>query len=105
MTTYVLHLEGHLDRHWTGWFGDLTITHEADGTTTLVGPVADQAQLHGLLAKVRDLGIPLIGVGPMTGVPAIVQASAAPADRDGGSRLREVADDYGAPPGRPPADG
>jgi len=59
---YVLRVEGHLDRHWAGWFGDLTISHDADGTSTLVGPVADQAQLHGLLAKVRDLGLPLLAV-------------------------------------------
>jgi hypothetical protein len=59
---YALQVEGHLDHHWTDWFGGLTITHGADGTSTLVGPVADQAELHGVLAKVRDLGLSLIAV-------------------------------------------
>jgi hypothetical protein len=59
---YVLRVDGHLDRHWTGWFGGLTIEHDADGTTRLSGPVADQAELHGLLAKIRDAGLPLLTV-------------------------------------------
>ena len=60
--TYELCLEGHLDEHWSAWFGSLALTREADGTTTLRGAVADQAELHGLLAKVRDLGATLISV-------------------------------------------
>jgi hypothetical protein len=65
MTTevYELRVRGHLDRHWAGWLGDLTVTHHQDGTSTLTGPVLDQAALHGLLAKVSDLGIALISVG------------------------------------------
>lgn len=59
---YTIRVAGHLDEHWADWFGRLTITHEADGTTSLVGPVADQAELHGLLGKVRDLGVVLISV-------------------------------------------
>ncbi len=59
---YELGIEGHLDEHWASWFGDLTLSHEDDRTTTLRGAVADQAQLHGLLAKVRDLGATLISV-------------------------------------------
>jgi hypothetical protein len=59
---YELRLDGHLDDHWTAWFDDLTLTHEDDGTTTLRGLVPDQAALHGLLAKVRDLGATLISV-------------------------------------------
>lgn len=59
---YRLRVEGHLDEHWAAWFGGLTLTHEDDGTTSLSGVVADQAALHGLLAKVRDLGITLISV-------------------------------------------
>jgi hypothetical protein len=59
---YQLRVDGHLDDHWSPWFGDLTLTHEDDGTTSLSGYVADQAQLHGLLMKVRDLGITLISV-------------------------------------------
>ncbi|MEO7447775.1 MAG: hypothetical protein ABI336_05820 [Humibacillus sp.] len=59
---YELRIDGHLDQHWSAWFGGLTLTHDADGTTTLRGPVADQAELHGLLAKVRDLGVTLLSV-------------------------------------------
>lgn len=59
---YEIRVSGHLGGHWTRWFGDLTITHDDDSTTTLRGGVADQAALHGLLAKVRDLGLTLISV-------------------------------------------
>jgi len=53
---YELRVRGHLDHRWSEWFGDVTLTHESDGTTTLCGPVVDQAALHSLLIKVRDLG-------------------------------------------------
>ncbi|MGH3345911.1 MAG: hypothetical protein ACRDO4_02915 [Nocardioides sp.] len=59
---YQLRIEGHLDEHWSLWFDGTAITHEDDGTTTMRGVVADQADLHGLLAKVRDLGAPLISI-------------------------------------------
>jgi hypothetical protein len=62
---YEVRLAGHLDVHWSAWFGDLTLTHDGDGTTTLRGPVADQAELHGLLARVRDLGATLISLAPI----------------------------------------
>lgn len=61
-TRYELRIDGHLDNHWTAWFDQLTLTHEYDGTTSLHGLVPDQAALHGLLAKVRDLGATLISV-------------------------------------------
>ena len=51
---YRLRVDGHLDDHWSAWFGDLTLTHERDGTTSLSGAVSDQAELHGLLMKVRE---------------------------------------------------
>ena len=54
--TYELRVAGHLDDHWSARLGDLTLTRNRDGTTTLTGPIADQAQLHGVLAAVRDLG-------------------------------------------------
>ena len=57
-----IRLEGHLDERWTNWFEGLTITREANGETRLTGPVVDQTALHGLLRKVRDLGLPLISV-------------------------------------------
>lgn len=60
--TYQLRVAGHLDHHWSPWFGDLTLTHDDDGTTSITGAVTDQAQLHGLLTRIRDLGVPLISV-------------------------------------------
>jgi hypothetical protein len=59
---YEIRIEGHLDTRWAAWFDGLTLTHETDGTTVLHGPVVDQAALHGLLQKVRDLGLPLVSV-------------------------------------------
>ena len=57
-----LRVKGHLDARWVDWFEGLRFTHQRDGTTVLRGPVADQAALHGLLSKVRDLGLPLVSV-------------------------------------------
>jgi hypothetical protein len=59
---YEIRLKGHLDDRWTDWFEGLTITRETNGETRLTGPVVDQAALHGLLKKVRDLGMTLISV-------------------------------------------
>jgi hypothetical protein len=59
---YQITFEGHLDNRWADWFEGLTITPLSNGTTAISGPVVDQAALHGLLRKVRDLGIPLISV-------------------------------------------
>ena len=60
--TYEFRVEGHLDDHWSAWLGDLTITRHHDGTSTLTGPVADQAQLHGVLARLRDIGATLLSL-------------------------------------------
>ena len=57
-----IRLKGHLDARWAGWFDGLSLTRASDGTTRLAGLVVDQAALHGLLGKVRDLGLPLIAV-------------------------------------------
>jgi hypothetical protein len=59
---YQIRVKGHLDRQWTDWFGSLSITLEDNGETLLTGHVVDQAALHGLLRKVRDLGVPLLSV-------------------------------------------
>ena len=59
---YQIRLKGHLDPQWTEWFDGLMITLEASGDTLVTGPIVDQAALHGLLKKVRDLGMPLLSV-------------------------------------------
>ena len=64
-TVYQIRLKGHLGREWTDWFAGLAITLEENGDTLLTGLVVDQAALHGLLKKVRDLGMPLVSVTPV----------------------------------------
>ncbi len=59
---YEIRINGHLDARWADRFEGMSFNHECDGTTILCGPVVDQAELHGLLRKVRDLGLPLISV-------------------------------------------
>jgi hypothetical protein len=61
---YEIRLKGHLDSQWADWFEEMTITLEEDGNTLMSGPVIDQAALHGLLKKIRDLGLTLISVCP-----------------------------------------
>ena len=63
-TDYVITVRGHLDDHWSIWFEGMAITNGANGEAMLAGPVVDQAALHGLLMKIRDLGLPLIAVVP-----------------------------------------
>ena len=62
---YQIRIKGHLGHQWTDWFEGLAITLEDNGDTLLTGPVIDQAALHGLLKKVRDLGMPLISISPV----------------------------------------
>jgi hypothetical protein len=59
---YEIRLQGHLGCEWQGWFDGMTVTRQEHGETWLVGPVADQAALHGVLRKVRDVGLPLLAV-------------------------------------------
>ena len=60
---YRVHVRGHLDDRWSDALGGLAIRRQPDGTTLLVGPVVDQAALHGVFARIRDLGLPLLSVG------------------------------------------
>ena len=59
---YEIKLKGHLNQSWADWFEGLTFAHKSDGTTTLMGEIVDQAALHGMLKKIRDLGLPLLSV-------------------------------------------
>ena len=59
---YHIRVKGHLDATWSAWFDGFTVTNEANGEAVLAGPIVDQAALHGVLIKVRDLGLPLIAV-------------------------------------------
>jgi hypothetical protein len=58
--TCEIRVAGHLDDHWSAMLGDLTLVRLEDGTTSLTGPLVDQAQLHGVLARIRDIGVPLL---------------------------------------------
>ena len=62
MTIYEMHVRGHLDQHWSAWFAGLAISYDADDNTRLCGPLVDEAALHGVLIKVRDLALPLLEV-------------------------------------------
>ena len=75
--TYEFRVQGHLDDHWSAWPGELTITRHHDGTSTLTGPVADQAQLHGVLARLRDIGATLLSVNPVPAASPGPRGSAA----------------------------
>ena len=66
---YEIRVAGHLAPHWSGWFDGLTVSTEDDGTTVIRGPVVDQAALHGLMQKLRDVGIPLIALTQIPGEP------------------------------------
>jgi len=64
-SVFQIRIRGHLDIQWTDWFDKMAITLEEDGDTLLTGPVPDQPALHGLLKKVRDLGLTLVSVNPV----------------------------------------
>jgi hypothetical protein len=68
-TTYEVCVEGHLDDHWSAWLAGLTLVRHDDGTTVLTGPIADQAQLHGVLTALRDIGAPLLSLRVIAAVP------------------------------------
>ena len=69
MPTYEIRVSGHLGSRWAAWFDGLSLTTEDDGSTVLRGPVVDQAALHGLLLKLRDIGIPLVSLNELPDLP------------------------------------
>jgi hypothetical protein len=75
---YEIRLTGHLDTRWTAWFDGLTVHHEDDGTTVISGAIADQAALHGVLQRVRDLGLPLVSVRQVEAGPNDVPSNETP---------------------------
>jgi RimJ/RimL family protein N-acetyltransferase len=79
--SYELRIDGHLDDHWSSWLDDLVLARHEDGTTTLSGPIADQAQLHGLLGRVRDIGATLLAVHAV-GYPTPSEGSHAAASHE-----------------------
>ena len=73
---YEIRVKGHLETRWAAWFDGLAIARGSDGTTVIEGPVADQAALHGVLQRIRDLGLPLISVHYAPGHPPASAAEA-----------------------------
>ena len=67
---YEIRVQGRLESRWAAWFDEMTLTPADDGTTTIHGPVVDQAALHGLLRRLRDGGLPLVSVRQVPPVPA-----------------------------------
>jgi hypothetical protein len=89
--TYEIRVVGHLDDRWSSWFADLTIACDADGTCTLTGVMADQAQLHGVLARLRDIGATLVSV-------RVVEPDDELAASAGGEEPELAAATHGGPP-------
>jgi len=79
---YEIRLKGYLDARWAAWFDGMTFTREGDGSTRIHGPVLDQAALHGLLQRVRDLGLPLLSVSQVEPGRARGTGDNAPADHE-----------------------
>jgi hypothetical protein len=67
MNNYEIRVEGHLDPEWSEWLDGLTISYDGEGNTVLRGSLVDQAALHGVLMKIRDLAVPLLAVNRVTG--------------------------------------
>jgi hypothetical protein len=86
---YEIRLDSQVDPSWAEWLGGLELRWDEDGTTILSGPIPDQAALHGLVARVRDLGVPLLAVARLA--PGAQQGHRQATDRDGSDRSSEVA--------------
>jgi hypothetical protein len=74
---YEIRLTGHLDAHWAEWFDGLAVSREPDGTTVISGRIADQAALHGVIQRVRDLGLPLVSVMRVEGTQPVITGTEA----------------------------
>jgi hypothetical protein len=82
-TTYTIRVDGHLDDHWSAWLGELDMTRNDHGTTTIAALIADQAQLHGVLARLRDIGaviteLRITGAPVSTAKPSQTSACSSP---------------------------
>ena len=86
LTTYAIRINGHLDDHWSSWLGELDMTFDDDGTTTVTVSVADQTQLHGILAGIRDIGAVLIELHSSAEAAPGHQAPRSHANPEEGSR-------------------
>jgi hypothetical protein len=73
---YEIRVKGHLASRWAAWFDGMSLTNESDGTTSIRGPVTDQAALHGLLQRLRDTGLPLISVTELD--PSVTESTPTP---------------------------
>ena len=80
---YEIRIEGHLGDSWSSWFEGLSIRHEETGETVLSGPLVDQAALHGVLMRIRDLGLPLVAVSRMRPADAWASDSQTPEEEEG----------------------
>ncbi len=80
---YEIRVRGHLEPRWAAWFDGLSLSIESDGTTVIRGPVVDQAALHGLLQKLRDVGLPLVSLTPL---PPDASTTEGPVPRHEGNR-------------------
>jgi hypothetical protein len=78
---YEIRLTGRLDAHWAAWFDGLSVSHDGDGTSVISGPIEDQAALHGVLQRVRDLGLPLLSVTRIETSPTSTTGSEAGSTR------------------------
>ncbi|MEJ2211625.1 MAG: hypothetical protein P8129_21675 [Anaerolineae bacterium] len=76
---YEIRVEGHIGDSWSPWFDGMTIRHEESGETVLSGPLVDETALHGVLAKIRDLGLPLVEVKRLPALPTATEKKEGPA--------------------------